>query len=183
MSQIEGTRQRIYEFIKSHPGMHLRAICRELGLAVGDLQYHLYALERQGMIKTVRRGLRKFIYPSVIFGDRAEKVLSVLSQETPREIILNVIQNPDMSQMELAERLGLSQPTIFWHMKRLKQLGLIISDKKATSVTYHVVGDARKIVALVQSYYPSVWERWASRLLDIILTIAREEGVKKDDGS
>ena len=183
MSQIKGTRQRIYEFIRSHPGMHLRAIHRELGLAMGDLEYHLYALERQGMIKTVRRGLHKFIYPSGIFGDREEKVLSVLSQETPREIILNVIQNPDLSQMELAERLGLSQPTIVWHVKRLKQLGLIISSKKGISVTYHILGDARKIVALVQSYRPSVWERWASRLLDIILTISKEEGVREDDGS
>lgn len=183
MSQIKGTRQRIYEFIESHPGMHFRAICRELGLAVGDLQYHLYALERQGMIKTVRRGLRNFMYPSGIFSDREEKVLSVISQETPREIILNLIQKPDLSQMELAERLGLSQPTIVWHMRRLKQMGLIISNKKGTSVTYHVVGDARKIVALVQSYRPSVWERWSSRLLDIILTISKEEGVKEDDGS
>jgi predicted transcriptional regulator len=42
----------IYKYILNYPGVHLRKICRELGLAMGDTQYQLSILEKQGKIKS-----------------------------------------------------------------------------------------------------------------------------------
>src|SRR5438445_6670811 len=35
----------VYEYIRAHPGAHVRGIANELHLATGDLQYHLFWLE------------------------------------------------------------------------------------------------------------------------------------------
>jgi predicted transcriptional regulator len=39
---------------------------KELDLFRGDLQYHLYRLEKEGLLRTRRRGLYKFVFPSNI---------------------------------------------------------------------------------------------------------------------
>ena len=81
---LDATQRRILEFISSHPGVHLREICRALSLAMGDVQYHVRRLERDGRISSVRRGLYKFFYPANLFGERQRDVLSVLSLDRPR---------------------------------------------------------------------------------------------------
>src|SRR5437870_2557208 len=104
----QGTRKRVYDHIIAHPGTHIRRIGKELGLARGALQYHLDALEKEGLIKTRSRGLYKFVFPSNMFGERQEVVLSLLSQETPSEILLLLVQKPETTQKDLVEYLRLS---------------------------------------------------------------------------
>lgn len=61
--QIQGTnRIRILNFIQANPGTHLRKVKKELNLAMGVIQYHLYRLERERLIVSVRHGLYKRFY-------------------------------------------------------------------------------------------------------------------------
>ena len=96
------TQQKVLDLIAAHPGVHLREICRSLGLAMGAAQYHVRKLERDGRINSVRRGLYKFFYPANLFGEKQRDVLSVIGLDRPRELILNLIQRPGSSQEELA---------------------------------------------------------------------------------
>ncbi|MDG6996839.1 MAG: winged helix-turn-helix transcriptional regulator, partial [Nitrososphaerota archaeon] len=160
---------RIFDYILAHPGTHVRQISRELGLAMGDLQYHLYGLEKQGKIQTYRRGLYKFIFATGAFGERQSVILSVLSQETPRELILYLIQRPDSSQISLARFTGLSPPTISWHMKRLVEQGIVAREQRGKTVTYRVLEPVEELGRFIQSYHPSIWQKWAGRLADIFL--------------
>jgi predicted transcriptional regulator len=166
------TQSRVYECIKAHPGIHLRKIGRDLGLATGDVQYHLYRLESEGRVNSVRRGLYKLFYPSDLFGDAQRKLLGVLTQETAREVLLNIIQNPNTSQEELALILQVSQPTISWHIKRLVELGILQKEQKGRSVAYLVLGNTAEILTFVENYHPSVWEKWSSRLADMVLALS-----------
>jgi len=88
LKELRGTRKKIYEYIYAHPGSHLREIGRNLDLAVGDLQYHLYALEKAGYVVSNRRGIYKRFYPSKIFDERQKDIIGTLSQETSRKILV-----------------------------------------------------------------------------------------------
>jgi len=167
--EIQGTRKKIYDYVMAHPGTHPREIGRELGLAMGDLQYHLYTLEKLKAIKGVRRGLYKYIYPSNVFGDRESIILSVLSQETPRELLLFLIERPGSSQTELAKFTQLSAPTINWHMKRLVEQGVVERERKGKSVTYKLREDPDQIRGYIQNYHSNFWEKWASHLADVFM--------------
>lgn len=175
-NEREVTQIRILEYVTSHPGVHLRQICRELGLTIGDVQYHIRRLEIDGRINSVRRGLYKFFYPTILFGDKQKDVLSILTLDTPRELLLHIIEKPGSSQDELARATGVSQPTVYWHVKRLTKLGIVERRQEGRNVTYTVAGgNAAEITAFIKNYHPTVWERWSSRLADIFISYTGEE--------
>lgn len=174
------TRSKIYEHIRTHPGTHMREISREMGLAMGDLQYHLYGLEKQGRIKTRRIGLYKFIFTAEIFGERQSVILSILTQETPRELLLRLIEKPESSQSDLAKFTELSAPTISWHMKRLVDQGIVERVRKGKIVTFKLLEPVGELGFFLQSYHPNIWQKWSSRLADIFLVLS--EGDKKMEG-
>jgi predicted transcriptional regulator len=173
----QGTKKRVKDHITSHPGMHARRIGKELGLTRGDLQYHLYALEKEGLIRTRRRGLYKFVFPSNIFGEKQEIVLSLLSQETPSEILLFLVQKPDATQTDLVEHLSFSAAAVSWHMDRMVKEGVVARKKAGKFVEYRVTVSADDLIRLVKEYHPTLWERWAGRFADIMFGLGRKENI------
>lgn len=153
----------IYEYVRRHPGGHVRAMARELRLATGDLHYHLFWLEKHGFVKTRKSGFYRFVFPTMVFREEQEVLLGVLSQETPREILLYLLVRA-MTQGELARCLRHSQPTVSWHMDRLVQLGMVTRTRTGTGVLYEVAADRDDVLAFVKSYHPEAWRTWADRL-------------------
>jgi predicted transcriptional regulator len=90
----DSNRVRILEFIKANPGTHLRKIKRELNLAMGVIQYHLSKLERERNVVSVRQGLYKRFYADKGLKVEDREILSILSQETERDIVTLPNQEP-----------------------------------------------------------------------------------------
>jgi len=168
----------VYEYIRAHPGAHVRGMARELRIGTGDLQYHLFWLEKNGFVKTRKSGFYRFVYPTLMFQEKQEVLLGVLSQETPREILLCLLRDPKMTQGVLARTLGHSQPTVSWHMDRLVQLGVVSKKRTSGGVLYEVVADRNDILSFVKSYHPEVWKTWAGRLAGL----AAVAGAKRFEG-
>ena len=67
----------------------------------------------------------KLHFQSGTFQDHEKTLLQVLNQETPREIILLIIEQGNPTQTDVVKRLGISAPSINWHVRRLIDLNLI----------------------------------------------------------
>lgn len=159
----------------------MRQICRDLGLAMGDVQYHLRRLELDGRVTSARHGFYRFFYPSTLFGEKQRDVLSMLTLDTPRELLLHIIERPDSGQEYLARAVNVSQPTVSWHLKRLVKMGIVQRRVTGKSVTYLVVGEsAAEIATFIRSYHPTAWERWSSRLADIFIAYSREQEASEE---
>jgi DNA-binding MarR family transcriptional regulator len=171
MSSPEGEvsrKDQIHTYIKEHPGTHLREVCRKLSLAMGVVQYHLSRLERDRTVVSRRRGLYKRYYANLVFAEKDQDILDVLSQETEREILLFLTQRSGSSQKEIAEFSKLSPATVNWHVKRLLSSGIIEANLGEDSLLrYSIVGDKRIILNLLKNYHPAIWEVWADRLADV----------------
>jgi DNA-binding MarR family transcriptional regulator len=167
----------IYEYIRAHPGTHVRGMAKELGLATGDLHYHLFWLEKNGFVRTRKSGFYRFVFPTLVFREEQEILLGVLSQETPREILLCLLARP-MTQGELARSLGHSQPTVSWHMDRLAQLGVVSKTRNSGGALYEVAADRGEVLSFVRSYHPEAWKRWARRLGALVAGAGVEFGDK-----
>ena len=157
----------IYEYVRGHPGTHVRGMANELGIATGDLHYHLFWLESHGFVKTKKSGFYRFVFPTMVFDEEQEVLLGVLSQETPREILLSLSLDAPMTQGDLAKCLGHSQPTVSWHMDRLVQLGIVSKRRTSAGMLYEIAADRGDVLTFVKSYHPEVWKRWAGRLGDL----------------
>jgi DNA-binding MarR family transcriptional regulator len=170
-------RGAVYEHVRAHPGAHVRGIAKDLRLANGDLQYHLFWLEKHGFVKTKRSGFYRLVYPTMVFQEAQEVLLGVLCQRTPREILLCILHDPNVTQGDIARSLGLSQPTVSWHMERLFQKGLIAKEGTSRGTFYKVIADRDEVMSFVRTYHKEVWKRWSGRL-ELVLAVGGKRASK-----
>lgn len=172
----------IYKYIVNYPGAHLRKICRELRLAMGDSQYQLSILEKEGRIKSKRVGNHKHYYPLTISNEQNELVLAFLMQETIREILIYLMENPGSSQQALANFMNVSAPTIKWHMSRLMESEIVMASKEGKVVRYFIK-DPKSLVSSLKNYMPHLWNslvnRFAEKYIEISLVKAKDSNNKK----
>ncbi len=166
-------RKEILSAIRERPGTTFRELARELGIGIGDLQYHLYRLEKEGLVVSKRVGRRRYLFPRGLEGE-AQRLLIAISTETRRKILLLLMEG-EMTQGEIARRLNLSQPTVSYHMGELVKLGIVKSRKDGRSVSYSLSYDPATIARVVKNYRPSLWERLADNLIDLLTSMGDEE--------
>lgn len=157
---------------KNTPGSHLRKISKELEIALGDTQYHLNTLQKSGSIKSKHMGIYKVYFSVSILEGRDESILAILQQETPRELILYLVEKPGATQGEIADHIGFSSSTINWHMSNLIEIGLVSSQKDKQAVRYYIKGSVKDIIDLLKLYHPKIWNRLSSRLADLFLDLS-----------
>jgi len=109
-------------------------------MGTGDLQYNLYILEKEGLISFKRYGQYKHFYPNKTLGEKQKDVLSILSQEAPRDILLFLTQTPGTKQKDVARYIKTSSPTARWYLRKLEALGLIWSRKHGREVDDFLMG-------------------------------------------
>ncbi|MGH9991227.1 MAG: winged helix-turn-helix transcriptional regulator [Nitrososphaera sp.] len=173
---IEGNTKIVLQFINEHPGCHLRQVRNEVGISMGTAQYHLARLEKAGRITSNRRGLFKYYFPIGLFQDNEKNLLEVLSQETAREILMFIIEQKTPTQTDIVGRIGVSPASISWHVSRLNEFGIITEVKEGKYKRYQLRGDPKSLISLMKSYYPSLWDRWSSRLAEMFLSLSPAEG-------
>ncbi|GAB6135892.1 winged helix-turn-helix transcriptional regulator [Thermococcus prieurii] len=166
-------RNEILNYIRNRPGVTFRELARELGLGIGDLQYHLGKLEKEGQVFSRKVGRRRYIFPAG-FEEEAQRLLMAISTETRRRILLLLMEG-SMSQGELARELGVSQPTVSYHMRELEKLGVVRAKRAGKSVLYEITYDPSTLARLIREYRPSLWERLADSLIDILTGMGEGE--------
>ena len=167
----------IYKYIVNYPGVHLRKICRELRLAMGDTQYQLSILEKEGRIKSMRVGNHRHYYPLTIPNEQNELILAFLRQETIREILIYLMENPGSSQQALANFMNVSAPTIKWYMSRLIESEIVMTSKEG-KIVRHFIKDPKSLVSSLKNYMPHLWNslvnRFAEKFVEISLVKAKD---------
>ena len=165
-------------FIQKNPGCYLRQIRNELSLSMGSVQYHAYQLQRSGKITSTREGLYKLHFQSGTYKDHEKLLFRVLNQETPREIILFIIEQKYPTQTEIVKRLGISAPSVNWHVRRLIDLNLIDEVREGRYKRYKLRDnsiDSKYIVELLKTHHPSLWNKWSNRLVEMFLSLSDED--------
>jgi predicted transcriptional regulator len=130
------TRMQIYNLVKANPGIHFRGICRELGLPIGVVQYHLGLLTRAGLLSS-RRGRRyRRYFESKRFGEIEMKVISLLRCDTAGRILAALLERGSILHKDLANKLDVSSQALSWQMNRLRKTGLIDAVNEGMKVRY-----------------------------------------------
>ena len=121
-------RGKIFGFIKGNPGVHYNQIMRELDMKNGTLSYHLYMLEKTGMIKSRKEGVRyRAFYPTDMKFPENERYRLT---ELQLNILSALKDNPGVSQKFIARLLNEKHQTISYNIKVLQQAGLVTLSRK-----------------------------------------------------
>jgi predicted transcriptional regulator len=180
---IDNIETKIMEYIEKNPGSYLRQIKTELNISMGTLQYHLRKLEKENKITSSRNGLYKCFFVTRMFKDNEKEIIRYLNQETPRRIIMFVIEQVQPTQNDIARNLRITPPSITWNLKRLLNSKIIIEKKDGRYKRYLLSPDIDSIslAKLLRSYHPSLWNRWSDKLAEIFLSLTYNAENKDKD--
>jgi predicted transcriptional regulator len=178
MDESDDTVDRVLCFIQDNPGCHLRRIKREIGISMGTVQYHLHKLEKMGRVTSTRRGLYKYYFPAGLFKENEKEILEVLTHETARKILMFIIEQKSPTQTDIVNSVRISARSISWHVGRLIALKMIREIKDGKYKRYQLQDDAKDILTLLRSYYPSVWDKWSMRVVEMFLSLSSSRELK-----
>ena len=132
-------RDRIYGFISSNPGTYPNEIIKEIGLNKGVVEYHLGILEEQKVIVPYKtRGRIHYFLNESTYGEKEKVALAALKNEKHRRIISEILSSGQITHGKLAENIGVSAPTINWHIRHLEEEGIVRADADGRHTSYCV---------------------------------------------
>lgn len=178
MDESDYTVDKVLCFIQNNPGCHLRRIKREIDISMGTVQYHLHKLEKMGRVTSTRRGLYKYYFPAGLFEENEKEILEVLTHETARKILMFIIEQKSPTQTDIVNSVRISARSISWHVGRLIALKMIREIKDGKYKRYQLQDDAKDVLTLLRSYYPSVWDKWSMRVVEMFLSLSSSRELK-----
>ena len=119
------TRKQIYDFIVKNPGLHLREIYRSLKMSEGSIKYHLDYLNKRNLVNSVSENGYTRYYASDKLGREQNQLIGILRQEVPGQILIYLSVCLGASQIEISRDLEKHPTTIYFHLKRLTDMGVI----------------------------------------------------------
>jgi predicted transcriptional regulator len=134
-------RNRIYNEIKMHPGIHYRYIMSQLKLKNGTLVHHLMRLEQEELIKSERDGVYKRFYPMGMRipksevgqffpdGTRTYNIGEHQVSELQMNIIDIIRERPGLTQKEISKRINESRRVVNYHIKLLIKHNIVYLEK------------------------------------------------------
>ena len=124
-------RKRIYDIICKYPGIHLRELQRQTGLATGSLDYHLHFMHKSGLIRAEKSGRFTRYYNSLqAFTDDEKSVIAILRQDPLRHVIIFLLEKKIANATEISEATGMHPSNLSAYLKSLESSGIIQHKKK-----------------------------------------------------
>ena len=116
----------LLKHIDEYPGIRYRELLRLTDLSNGVLTYHLSLLERSNQIRVSRRSKNNTTrYYSMNIASEEFEIIGCIRQEALRRIILFILEHKLCTFNAIVEYINKAPSTISWHLKRLKESGII----------------------------------------------------------
>ena len=164
---MTATRDEIHRAIDRWPGIHFNELVRRLGLAPGQVQYHIKRLRHDGaIVHEPLFGRTHYFSPEIERSDR--RAIALLRRETPRAVVSYLLERGAVRPQQLATDLDLARSTVSYHVDRLRKVGLVESvDSPGGPVTIRVV-DPDRVRSAIHLIEPDLSTRFTDRFERLI---------------
>ena len=157
---------QLQQIIEQNPGIQFREIMRSSGLKNGVLSHYLGKLEKSGIIKVMRGPRQARFYPPKITEEESI-VIKALRKQTPRDLLLALIENDGLEFSQLVKEVKKSPSTVSLYLSQIVEDGLVEIQFVNLKKRYHI--KARDLIdKLIEDYRPSLLEKPTSGFEDII---------------
>ncbi|MGY5143573.1 MAG: winged helix-turn-helix transcriptional regulator [Candidatus Nitrosopumilus sp. bin_32a] len=157
---------QLQQIIEANPGIQFREIMRSSGLKNGVLSHYLGKLEKSGIIKVIRGPRQSRFYPPKITEDES-LVIKALRKQTPRDLLLALIENDGLEFSQLVKAVKKSPSTVSLYLSQIVEDGLVEIRFVNLKKRYHI--KARDVIdKLIEDYRPGLLEKPTSGFEDII---------------
>jgi len=112
-------------YLAATPGAHFSKIRDDLQLGTGETQHHLHQLEGEGAVESRKDGDYRRYFPAGRFDEFEQVALGYLRRETPRGMVVTLLEAPSASAGSIADRLDVSRPTVSKYARELEEANLL----------------------------------------------------------
>jgi len=159
------TRKKVYDIVHRHAGCHFREIERLCRMPHGLVKYHLDYLSRHDLIRQRKLGNNVRYFPKNL-RDEEKKLLGVLRSSTSRQIIIFMYPNRRVSHKDVAGFVGLSPPTVSWHLKRLIENNVVQTRWSGGETRYSLKVEKDLVIKLLIAYQKSFFDSLVDRTIE-----------------
>lgn len=112
-------------YLSTTPGAHFSKLRDDLQLGTGETQHHLRVLDESGVVDSRRDGEYRRFFPAGRFSEFERIALGYLRRETPRRMLIELLESPADTGTALADRLSVSRATVSNYAGELEDAGLL----------------------------------------------------------
>jgi len=152
--------EAIAGYVTTTPGAHFSKIRDDLKLGTGETQHHLRGLEADGVLESHKDGDYRRYFPADRFSEFEKVALGYLRRETPRGLLVFLLEDPTVTSTEIAAQLDVSRATVSKFAAQLEDAGLL------SRTNGYTVQHPETVLLLLVRYADSFGED-AARLADV----------------
>lgn len=149
-------REKVLAFVRRYPGVHVRAIERELHLSSRLAAYHLGQLEGDGRVQCVHETGYSRYFPAVgrpRWSKDDVAFLCLMRRPAALRITLLLASEGPLGRVELGQRLDLARASVSYHLGQLVDAGVVRSDADGRRLLYRLA-DAPATVGRLANFTP-----------------------------
>ena len=168
LSKFEDPKAILLRQINNLPGIRFRELLRITGLSNGVLAYHLKILENSSQIRVARQIENKTTryYPVSISTEESD-ILGQVRNNVSRQIVKFILDHDLCTFNEIVEHIEKAQSTVSWHLKRLKESGIVWVRYGEEHQLYQI--DKRELVSsILYKYKENVVDAAVNNYTDMV---------------
>lgn len=160
-------RRNIYDLISKKPGLNLNEIVKHLQIGHQLAGYHInYLIKNELIVAEAMEEAHRRYYIKGKVGVIDKKLLPILRQDIPLEIILLLLQQSYLQHKDILAYFQLAPSTLSYYLKKLVKKGVIAVDVVGGIRQYYVVNQ-KEIIQCIVRYKPSpVYKRVTDTWVD-----------------
>jgi predicted transcriptional regulator len=162
-------KSQIVELVQTNPGIQYSELMRMSGMKNGVLSHHTRKLEQKGIISVQRTPRVTRYYP---LGLAKEEIMLItnLRQETPRNILVTLLEEEPLSFATIVNKIKRSQSTVSLNLTQLIQDEIIESNFINLRRTFKIK-NKELVKKTIGKYRPDIIEQASDRLGDIFSSL------------
>lgn len=134
---LHPVRAALVELVEAEPGIHFSALARRVAKPPGVVQHHIGKLVDGGILSRTTNGHTTSYFARGQVDHSLAETAPLLRREGVRRV-LDAIRSGDATNAELVARTGFSQSTVSHHVRRLRNAGLLDTEKIGREVRLSV---------------------------------------------
>ena len=161
--------EMIVSEIKKNPGIRFRELMKQIGVTNGVMSYYLRKLEQNESV-WVERTPRVARFYSYDLSEDEAKLVKRLRQETPKKILVALVQNDQLTFKELTAKICKSPATTSFYLSQLVKDNIVATSKSDFVKVYFNV-ERKRIANIIEEYHPDIIEQASDNFADIISSL------------
>ena len=133
------------------------------------MSYYLRKLEQSESVWIERTPRVTRFYSSDLSEDEA-KLVKRLRQETPKKILVALVQNDQLTFKELTAKICKSPATTSFYLSQLVKDNIVATSKSDFVKVYFNV-ERKRIANIIEEYHPDIIEQASDNFADIISSL------------